>query len=82
MSTSPLVGMLSPAEERFEAWRGRVGFVLAPAAALGIALLELPSLTPEAHRLASVMVAVVVLWITESLPMPVTALLGASACVI
>ncbi|MEI2720333.1 MAG: DASS family sodium-coupled anion symporter [Gemmatimonadales bacterium] len=80
--TPPLLGTLSPAEERFEAWRGRVGFVLAPAAAIAIALLDLPTLSPEAHRLASVMVAVVVLWITESIPMPVTALLGASACVI
>lgn len=78
----PLLGMLSPAEQRFEAIRHRAGFVVAPLAALGVALLDLPTLTPEAHRLAVVMVAVVLLWVTESLPMPVTALLGASACVV
>jgi len=77
-----LAGMLSPGEERFEAIRRRSGFVLAPAAALVIALLDFPSLSPEAHRLAAVMIAVVLLWMTESLPMPVTALLGASACVV
>jgi len=79
---APLLGMLSPAEQRFEAIRHRAGFVVAPLAALGVALLDLPGLTPEAHRLAVVMVAVVLLWVTESLPMPVTALLGASACVV
>jgi sodium-dependent dicarboxylate transporter 2/3/5 len=42
----------------------------------------LPALKPEAHRLASITAAVVVLWITEALPMPVTALAGASACVL
>lgn len=81
-SDAPLQGMLSPGELRFEALRRRAGFVLAPLAALTVALLDLPGLTPEAHRLAVVMVAVVLLWVTESLPMPVTALLGASACVV
>lgn len=73
---------ISPGEAAFDAWRQRAGFVLAPAAALLVALLEFPALSAEAHRLASVMIAVVVLWICESLPMPVTALLGASACVL
>src|SRR5215211_3171984 len=39
-------------------------------------------LTTPAHRLAAIMGAVVVLWVTEALPLPVTALLGASACVV
>jgi len=47
-------------------------------------LLALPmeGLSLPAQRLAGVMSAVVVLWVTEALPLPVTALLGASACVI
>ncbi|MES2304539.1 MAG: DASS family sodium-coupled anion symporter [Gemmatimonadota bacterium] len=69
-------------EARFDRLRRRAGFVLAPTAALAVALAELPSLTPEAHRLASVMIAVVIFWVCESLPMPVTALLGASLCVV
>jgi sodium-dependent dicarboxylate transporter 2/3/5 len=39
-------------------------------------------LTPPAHRLAAVLAAVVLLWVTEALPLPVTALLGAAGCVV
>jgi sodium-dependent dicarboxylate transporter 2/3/5 len=62
--------------------RGRIGAVLAPAVFALLLVLPLRELSPEAHRLAAVMAAVVVLWVTEALPLPVTALLGASACVV
>src|SRR5215213_2863872 len=39
-------------------------------------------LSPAAHRLSAILGAVVVLWVTEALPLPVTALLGAAACVV
>jgi len=39
-------------------------------------------LTTPAHRLAAVLGAVVLLWVTEALPLPVTALLGAALCVV
>jgi sodium-dependent dicarboxylate transporter 2/3/5 len=39
-------------------------------------------LTPEAQSLAVILAGVVVLWVTEALPLPVTALLGAVACVV
>ena len=39
-------------------------------------------LSYEAQALAAILLAVVALWITEALPLPVTALLGAVACVI
>jgi len=39
-------------------------------------------LSPEAQRLAVIVVAVVALWVTEALPLAVTALLGAVACVL
>jgi solute carrier family 13 (sodium-dependent dicarboxylate transporter), member 2/3/5 len=39
-------------------------------------------LTPEAQALAVIVVSVVILWITEALPLAVTALLGAVACVV
>jgi sodium-dependent dicarboxylate transporter 2/3/5 len=61
--------------------RRTVGSFLAPAVFLALLALPFPSLSAEAHRLAAVMGAVVVLWVTEALPLPVTALLGASACV-
>ena len=73
---------LSPWEQQFERWRVRLGMVLAPAAFAGVLLSEMPSLRPEAHRLAAVMAAVVVLWLTEAVAMPVAALVGASLCVV
>jgi sodium-dependent dicarboxylate transporter 2/3/5 len=73
---------LSAGEERFEALRRAAGFFLAPAAFLIILFLPIGGLTPEAHRLAAVMAGVIVLWVTEALPMPVTALGGAALCVI
>jgi solute carrier family 13 (sodium-dependent dicarboxylate transporter), member 2/3/5 len=60
----------------------RVGAFLAPAVFLLFLILPLEGLSPPAHRLAAVLAAVVVLWVTEALPLPVTALLGASACVV
>ena len=60
----------------------RAGAVLAPAALLLLLLAPMPGLKPEAHQLAAVLAAVVVLWVTEALPLPVTALLGAAACVV
>lgn len=77
-----LFARLSPAEERFEAWRKRVGGVLGPVVFVALLAAPLPGLSGEAHRLAAVMGGVVVLWVTEALPMPVTALLAAAACIV
>ena len=76
------VEKLSEAEERFERGRKTAGLFLAPVVFVTMLLLPMPSLAPEAHRLAAVMATVIVLWLTEALPMPATALLGASACVV
>src|ERR1044071_3699523 len=80
--TVEAVEQISPAEERFERWRRAAGFVAAPLAFVILLWLPLPGLKPEAHRLAAVMAAVVLLWITEALPLPLTALVGAAACVV
>ena len=61
--------------------RQKIGAVLAPAVFLLLLALPMPALSAAAHRLAAVLAAVVVLWVTEALPLPVTALLGAAACV-
>lgn len=78
----PYGPVLTSGEERFERIRQRAGFIVAPLVFIALLLAPLDGLKPEAHRLAAVMAAVVVLWITEALPMPVTALLGAAACVV
>src|SRR5688572_15536114 len=62
--------------------RQRVGALLALGVFLLLLLLPLPGLTAEAHRLAAVLGAVVVLWVSEALPLSATALLGAALSVI
>ena len=44
--------------------------------------MELFALSGQAQALAAILAVVVVLWVTEALPMPVTALAGAVACVL
>lgn len=73
--------VLSPQEAKFEKWRNRAGFFLAPLAFLAIYFAPL-NLKPEAHSLAAIIALIIILWICESLPMPVTALIGAALCVI
>ena len=62
--------------------RQRIGFTLAPLVFITLLLLPFPALTPQAHRLAGVMAAVIILWMTEAIPLPVTAVLAAAVCVI
>lgn len=76
------VETLSEGEERFEKWRKRTGFILAPLVFLVVLLVPFTGLKPEAHRLAAVMALVIVLWLCESLPMTMTAILGAALAVI
>ena len=76
------VETISEGEARFERARQRVGLVLAPLVFAALLLTPMAGLTPEAHRLAAVLGTVVTLWVTEALPLPVTALAGAAACVV
>jgi sodium-dependent dicarboxylate transporter 2/3/5 len=73
---------LSAGEQRFDRLRQQAGFVLAPALFLIIWFVPLPGLSEPAHRLAAVLGAVMVLWVTEAIPLPVTALLGPAICVV
>lgn len=59
----------------FDAVRRRIGVVLAPL--VFVALLLAPTGLPDpAHRLAAIMAATVVLWISEAIPLSATALLA------
>lgn len=68
--------VLSPAEERFERWRKTAGFALGPLVFV-VLLLYPTGLAPEPHRLTAVVGFVLIFWLTEAVPIPVTALLGA-----
>lgn len=80
-SPQPAPAGSTSAEARFDAARRRVGLVLGPLVFLLVLALPL-GLAPEAHRLAAVVALVIVFWITEALPLPVTALLGPTLAVL
>ena len=66
---------LSPREERFERLRRTVGLGAGPL--LGVLTYFLASgLAENQQRLAGILIFVVVYWITEAIPIPVTAVLG------
>src|SRR5688500_20285822 len=75
--------LVSEAEAEFERWRKRAGIFLAPLA-FAIAWYLVPvtrTIKPEGVRLSAILAAVAVLWVCETIPLPVTALLGAVLCV-
>ena len=73
--TADALETYSPAEEQFNRRRRTVGLIAGPAVCVLVLLLpwEIP---PAAHRLAAVMALMIVLWMTEALPLAVTALAG------
>jgi solute carrier family 13 (sodium-dependent dicarboxylate transporter), member 2/3/5 len=56
--------------------------LLGPIAAACIYFLPIPHLTAHAHVLAAILTWVVLYWIAEPIPLPVTALLGTAFCVL
>jgi sodium-dependent dicarboxylate transporter 2/3/5 len=76
------VEIYSPAEERFNRRRRTIGLVAAPVVFLLVLAWPLPALGAPAHRLAAVFATVIVLWVTEALPIAITALLGPTLAVV
>ena len=71
---------LSPQEERFEKGRRTIGLFLAPL--LTVVFLVLPIDIPrEQQVLAAVLLGVIVLWISEAVPIPIGGLLGVAVAV-
>ena len=72
-------GRLSEAEQRFERRRRTVGLFLGPIV-FAVMLLIPFDLDGNQHRLAAILAFVIVWWLTEAIPIPVTALLGVVLC--
>ncbi|OFV91610.1 MAG: hypothetical protein A3G76_08970 [Acidobacteria bacterium RIFCSPLOWO2_12_FULL_65_11] len=70
-----VVETYSPSEHQFNRRRQTVGLFLAPLV-LGVMLAAPLPIAAPAHKMAGVMALVVVLWVTEALPLSVTAMLG------
>jgi sodium-dependent dicarboxylate transporter 2/3/5 len=79
---SPVViETFSPAEESFNRRRQAFGLLAGPLIAIGV--LVMPSaLAPAAQRVGAVLALMIVFWMTEALPLAVTALLGPTLCII
>ena len=83
MSADPtLPPTKTEAEIQFDEMRRKVGIVAGPLVFLIVLMWPFTSLTPEGHRLAAIMALVIVFWITEVLPLAVTALLGPTLVVL
>jgi solute carrier family 13 (sodium-dependent dicarboxylate transporter), member 2/3/5 len=72
-------GRLSAAEERFERRRRTVGLFLGPIV-LALVLVIPFDLDGNQHRLLAILAFVIVWWVTEAIPIPVTALVGVAMC--
>jgi len=66
----------SPEEERFNRVRATAGLVVGPLAFALLLWMPMTGLAPQAHRMAAVLALVVIFWVTEALPISVTAMLG------
>jgi solute carrier family 13 (sodium-dependent dicarboxylate transporter), member 2/3/5 len=73
--------VLSPAEERFEKLRQTIGLVAGPIAFAVVFFAPL-SLEPHQQTLAAILAFTVVYWLTEAIPIPVTAMLALALCVL
>ncbi len=82
LSSAVTRARLSDEELKFEHTRRRFGLVVAPLAFASLLLAPTPGLSPEAHRLAAIALATVVLWITEAVPLAIAALLGPALAVV
>jgi solute carrier family 13 (sodium-dependent dicarboxylate transporter), member 2/3/5 len=60
----------------FDRWRATIGLVLGPVLMLVMLIAPFPGLTTDQFRLAAIVALVITFWVTEAIPLPVTALLG------
>ncbi len=69
--------VLSPSEERFERARKKAGLFLGPLVFLAVYFFKPAALSPQAGTLAAIFGLMLVFWLTEAVPLAVTAIAGA-----
>ena len=74
-------GNLSPAEERFERARRSVGLFAGPLLAVLVYVLT-GTLDGPQRTLAAVLTLVLIYWISEAIPIPVTAVMGLALAIV
>lgn len=80
-TAEPEIPPAGDAGDAFDLWRRRIGLAAAPVAFAAVWLLATGLDTP-ARRLGAILAAVVVLWVSEALPMAITAFVGVAAAVV
>jgi sodium-dependent dicarboxylate transporter 2/3/5 len=71
----------APAEEQFNRRRATIGLVAGPLVFLALAFWP-SAIPPAAQNLGAVMGLMIILWMTEALPLPITALVGPALAVL
>lgn len=74
--------VISVAEARFEKWRNTIGFFLGPLLFFALLLWPISGVSPEAAKLTAVLGLTIIWWICEPIPIPITALLAPTLCVL
>src|SRR3712207_2025867 len=73
--------VLTPAEERFEKARQTIGLILGPIVFLIMYFAPLP-LERDQHTLAAILSFTIIYWLSEAIPIPVTAILSLALAVL
>lgn len=73
--------VLTPAEQRFEKARQTSGLILGPIAFLVMYFAPLP-LDPNQQTLAAILTFTIIYWLSEAIPIPVTAIFALALCVL
>lgn len=77
-----VVETISRSERRFERYRRTISLFAGPLLFALVLSLPMPGVSDTAHRLAAILALVVIYWVGEAIPIPITSLLGPVLCII
>ncbi len=82
MAAASAAGRALHAEARFERRMKTAGLLGGPTLAILVYLINPGAHPPEARRLLAVLALTIAFWVTEAIPLPATALLASSLCIV